>query len=133
MPSENTREKLAAAAELRIPRRHPDASLGAHVEQLETYMLESAWHQGELEQERLRTHEALHGLQETWDHLTGWEPFRRSKTETAVEDAKRQLRPDLYDAIKKAKWLIARCTEQIGRLERDAEKCSRAYTLVSGS
>lgn len=126
-------DKLRAAAEQRIPRRHPDESLAAHVEALESYMLESAWHQGELADERLRTHEALRELQEEWDHLTGWEPFKRTKTETAVEDAKRQLRPELYDGIQKARWLIARLNEQIARLDKDAERCSRAYTLVSGS
>jgi hypothetical protein len=36
-------------------------------------------------------------------------------------------------ALQKARWLIRRLSEEIERLERDATKCSRAYTLATGS
>jgi hypothetical protein len=126
-------QQLAAAAKLRVPRVERELGVRARVEALEDYLLESAWHQGELAEARLELYGQLRELEEKWDHLDGWQALKRTKTEAAVDDAKRQLRPELYDGIKKARWLIRRLSEEIERLERDATKCSRAYTLATGS
>jgi hypothetical protein len=125
-------QQLAAAAKLRVPRVERELGVRARVEALEDYLLESAWHQGELAEARLELYGQLRELEEKWDHLDGWQALKRTKTEAAVDDAKRQLRPELYDGIKKARWLIRRLSEEIERLERDATKCSRAYTLATG-
>ena len=124
---------LFAAAALRVPRLESGASPRERIEALETYLLDVAHMQGELEQARLDTHDALRHVEGEWEDLQGWEMLRRGKTDRSIDDAKRQLRPELWDAICKARWLIARLTEQIERLERDATKVSRAYTLMTGS
>lgn len=126
-------EAHQVASKLRVPVFQRETAPREKIDQLEEYMLLSAYFAGELHRERLEHHQRVADLQLEWDHLAGWEPFRRSKTETAVEDAKRQLRPDLYDAIADARWAIARLSEEIDRLERDATKVSRTYTFITGS
>lgn len=91
-------------------------------------MLQATALQGEIASLRLETHESLRTCQHEWAHLDGWQPFKRSKTEAAVEDAKRQLKPTLYDAIENAKWLIRRLDEEFDRLGTDADRCSRLLT-----
>lgn len=125
-------ECLSTAAALRVPVFEKGTPSRAKVDALEEYTLLSAYWQGECHQERLGEHGKLDDAQHEWDHLAGWEAFRRSKTETAVEDAKRQIRPDLYDTIQRTKRLVARLSEEIDRLERDAAKVSRAYTMIVG-
>lgn len=126
------RDRLDAAKGLRMPRLTRKQSERERLNLLEDYMLETAWHRGELMEGRMEVYEALQTLKEEWDHLDGWQALKRTKTETAVEDAKRQLRPDLYNGIKKAEWLIARLGEQMERLDREATICSRAYTFATG-
>lgn len=126
------RERLDAAKQLRMPRLTRKQATRERLELLDDYMLETAWHRAELMEGRMEVYESLQTLKEEWDHLDGWQALKRTKTETAVEDAKRQLRPDIYDAIKKAEWLIARLTEQMERLDREATICSRSYTFATG-
>lgn len=126
------RERLDVAAKLRMPRLTRQQGDTERLNLLEDYMLETAYHRAELIEARFEVHEQLRTLKDEWDHLDGWQALKRTKTETAVADAKRQLRPELYDGIKKAEWLIARLTEQIDRLDREATICSRAYTFATG-
>jgi hypothetical protein len=126
------REALDAAKGLRMPRLTRKQGTRERLDSLEDYMLETAWHRAELMEGRMAVYEDLHTLKEEWDHLDGWQALKRTKTETAVEDAKRQLRPDIYNAIQKAEWLIARLTEQMERLDREATICSRAFTFATG-
>jgi hypothetical protein len=126
------RERLDAAAQLRMPRLTRQQGTRERLDLLEDYMLETAWHRAELIEARLQVHEQLHTLKDSWDHLDGWQALKRTKTETAVEDAKRQVNPKLYDGIKDAEWLIARLSEQVDRLDREATICSRAYTFATG-
>lgn len=127
------REKLAAAAKLRMPRIPREQGARARIEALEDYLLETAWHQGELSEARLLLYDSLRTVDQEWEQLAGWEPFRRGKTDASIDHAKAQLRPELAQARSQAKYLIARLTEEIDRLERDATKASRAYTLATGS
>lgn len=125
-------DKLTLASQLRVPVFERGTAPREKCDALEEFTLVSAFHAAELHEERLGLHEQLRDLSSEWDHLDGWQPFRRSKTETAVEDAKRQLRPDLFDAIAGLRWTIGRLSEEIDRLERDAVKVSRAYTMLAG-
>lgn len=126
-------EVLKKAADLRIPEVPRALGPRARIEALEDHLLLTAFHQGELEQARLEAHDALRIVEDAWDHLEGWEMARRTRTNAGVDDAKRQFRPDLYDARRNAQWLVKRLGEQIERLERDAFKCSRAYTMATGA
>lgn len=129
-------ENFTRASQLRVPLwdRAGEKSTMVLSEELAEYMLLSAWYAGALHEERLTLYQAHRKMQSEWDHLEGWETFQRGKTDSSREDAKRIIRPDLYDEIQQSKWMIARLSEEIDRLNRDAEKAvSRTYTILTGT
>lgn len=119
---------LARAATLRFPdlgEKHGREKVDALVD----HITHTAILRGELEELRLGAYVDLR------KHLAELSrvPTGVTKSRPAIEEAKRQARPDLADRIDSARWLIDRCTEQIARMggtEYDA--ASRAYTLLSG-
>jgi hypothetical protein len=127
------RDVLDAATKLRMPRIPRDQGARARIDALEDYMLLIAWHQGELSEARLGLYDELRTVNDAWAELVGWENFRRGKTDASIDEAKAKARPDLARARRQAQWLVARLTEEIDRLEKDATKASRAYTLATGS
>jgi chromosome segregation ATPase len=126
-------EAVTEAAKLELALVPRELGPRARVEALEDHILVTANAQAGLGRARLEVHDQLRLLEEEWDHLEGWEMARRTRTNAGVEDAKRQLKPALYDGIKRARWLVKRLTEQIDRLEGDFQKCSRAYTIATGA
>jgi hypothetical protein len=125
-------EQLEVAAKLRIPRIPREEGSQARLNALEDHMIEATYQRADLMEARLEVYGSVRELKEAWDHIEGYQALKRTKTEAAVDDAKRQLRPDLYDGIRKGEWLIARLTEQIDRLDRETYICSRAYTFATG-
>jgi hypothetical protein len=121
-------ELLQRSVETRIPTFDPDASIEDRLSALEVHMLAVTALQGEIASTRLQSQDSLRTLQREWAHLDGWQPFRRSKTEAAVDDAKRQLNPELYDGIANARWLIERYGDEFDRLGKEADRCSRLLT-----
>lgn len=124
---------LVVAKGMRVPTFEKGVGSRARVEALESYLLQSAFAQGELSEERLDRLVMLKGHQQEWDHLDGWQALLRTRTEAAVKDAKRQVNPGLYDRLTELEWIIKRLVEEIDRLERDATKVSRAYSMMTGS
>lgn len=124
---------LDTAVTLRIPVFEREVPPKQRIDELADYMLLTAYWQGEMNAERLDLLETLKTAQHEWDHLEGWEPHRRNKTEAGVNDAKRQLRPDLYDQMKDLSWKVKRLVEEHERLERDATKTSRVYSMMTGT
>lgn len=137
MTPEKVRDLLYTAAKLRTPNFRsengsPRTPPGQKIEKLEDHLLLVARWRGALEEGRLYMFDAVKTLEDQWDQITGWETIRVGKTEKSIVDAKRKLKPELYDGIREGKWLIARLTEQIRRLERDEEHVvSRAYTMLT--
>lgn len=125
-PSEDEGSALARAASLRFPRLK-ELAPRERVDALIDYISETAIARGDLEELRLTSHinlrEARAALSLTPTGVSG-----RQR-----EDAKRASRPDLAAQVDGAQWLVDRCKEQIGRLDRDYDAASRAYTLLSGS
>lgn len=134
MGPEKVREVLYGSAQLRMPKFNGDTMPRSKIERLEEYLLATARWRSYLEEGRLYMQDALRQLRSDWDHLDGWETFRRKgeKTQASVDDAKRQINPDLYDSIQEAEFLVKRCSEAIRRLEHDDEVASRAYTFITG-
>jgi len=124
---------LETSKGLRMPVFERGTGPRVKIDELETYLLLTAWQQGELSEERLDALVTLKEIDHQWDHLDGWQGLRRTRTEAAVEDAKRQLRPDLYDQKRDLEWTIKRLSEEIERLERDSTKVSRAYSMMTGT
>ena len=107
---------------------------GMKIAQLESYLLLTAFTEGELTEERVEWESRLVPVKDEWDRMPQelWEHLRRTKTETAVNHAKRMVQPDLYDQIQDHLWMIKRLTEEIDRMEREGTRASRAYTMVTG-
>jgi hypothetical protein len=105
------------------------------IEQLESYLLETAELRQDATLAKLIVQEALDVLQREWDEIEGWEVELRTdgrRSQADVIEAKRQTRPDLYFSIQTAKRLIDRLSEQVRRLEKDDSVTSRIYTLMTG-
>lgn len=129
-------EDFVKAQRLRVPLwdRQGEKSTIALSEELAEYMLLSAWYAGALHEERLGHYAELRRLQGQWDHLEGWEMYRTGKTDSSRDEAKKLCDPDLWDELQARKWIIARLTEEIDRLNRDGEKAvSRTYTILTGT
>lgn len=126
---------LTTSIGLRVPVFDRGTPPRTKIEALEEYTLLSAHVQGDLTEERLEWMSRLVPLQDQWDHMPQeeWGHLRRTRTETAVTHAKRVARPDLYDEIQEIQWMIKRLTEEIDRMDKDASKVSRAYTMLTGN
>jgi hypothetical protein len=102
---------------------------------LEDHMILCARWLMQLERARLFMYDATRVLEDQWEAIEGYEmTMGKEKTQKAVVEAKRKLRPDLYGSIRTGKALIARLSDQIRRIERDQEVVvSRVFTMISGS
>ena len=139
MTLEEIHRTLYEAAKLKMPTfrtRNGDGPIPPRtkIAALEDYLLQTARWRGHLEQGRLQAQDAVRELQRKWDHMAGWEDYRRKgeKSVASVEDAKRQKDPGLYDSIKSGEFLVKRLSDQIRRLEHDDDVASRVYTLITG-
>lgn len=106
------------------------------IDQLEFYLMQTA----ELRQRallaKLIVQQALDVLQDEWADLEGWEvelPTNGKRTASEVLEAKRRTNRDLYSSIQTGKRLVDRLSEQVRRLEKDDQVCSRAFTFITGS
>lgn len=107
------------------------------IEQLESYLLETA-------EARQRAHEAalyisasLKNLRRDWRDIQGWEEFlseadKKKPTEAAKDMARRQVNRDLFESIESGEWLLKELNRQISRLQHDDDVVSRAYTFITG-
>lgn len=120
-------EALESSLALRVPRVR-ELEPAARSAALEDFMLDSALVCSDLARERMNALVELAGLEDEWDDLQGWEHARRGQSQASVSDAKRTIRPDLARRIKAKRWLVARCDDEMARLEKDGRLVSRAYT-----
>lgn len=139
MTLDDIRQRIDAALPIRIPQFDPNTHPAEKVGGLETYLLATAFHRGELV-------EAWHWLEEVrkkalreWNELTGYEVAlpragsSRNVTQGDVKAAKRTLRPDLASLLEDCTSLERDLERQIRRLEWDDRAASRSYTLITGS
>lgn len=126
---------LHRALPLRVPHWSEQPGGAAKVAALEDYMLLAANHRGELEEALYWAHAAGRRVKDEWDRIEGYEVAlgRGDRTEARVNEAKRTIRPELWDALQEAKRLVEDLGRQIRRLEIDDRTVSRAYTLITGS
>lgn len=128
-----TPDCLLTASRLRVPVFQPATTPRERMDALEEFMLLSAYWSGECHGARLELLGELHRLEREWAAITGWEPFRQGKTDASVDQAKATLRPDLWNELVDKRWLVKRLSDEIDRLDRDATKVSRAYTMLQGA
>jgi hypothetical protein len=139
MTLDEIRTTLHRAAALRMPRFTPETTMRERVDALEEYLNLTAIMRGDLEEARLYANGALHDLGREWEAIVGWEAHlrrrRQDATQADVYTARAEIRPDLHDGLREAKWLIARLAEQIDRLSHmgDDQVASRIYTLITAA
>lgn len=125
-------DSVAAASKLRVPVFQRGTAPRQRVDALEEFLLLSAFHQGNMSEERLGLFDELRDLEDEWEVVADWEEHRVGTTIASIDEAKKVVRPRLWQEIRLKRWQVKRLTEEIDRLERDATKVSRAYTLISG-
>lgn len=139
MTPEEAKTTVVEAAKLRMPRFTGDESTGRKIQDLESYLLDTAFHRGDLEEARMFMRELQHTFVTEWEKLEGWEGLlpggKRLKDATQVDvtTAKRNVRPDLWENISDVKHVIKLLSDAIRRLEHDDDVASRAYTFIVGN
>lgn len=126
------KDPLEVAGALRVPVFRREDSTSTKASGLEEFILVSAHWCGEMHHERRKLMEEGAAAQDEWDQLQGWEVHRRGKTDASVERAKADMRPDLWRKLQGTRRRVRALTDEIARLDRDFEKASRAYTIISG-
>jgi hypothetical protein len=132
---EEIRDTLVSALKLRVPAIDPDERPAQRIDKMESYANLTAIKRGELEEALFWLSEARKPLQREWDEIDGWQatiPKHSDRTQERVRQAKRTIKPDLYDALAECHELQSHLHRQIRRLERDADWMSREYTFLSG-
>ncbi len=125
---------IKAASRLRMPVLDPTTNPGLKISKLEEYMLQVAYHRGDLEEAIGWVLEAKHSARRTLDDLVGWDlHLRGDRTQENVLAAKAKISPEAVAVIRDADYYLERLKRQVNRLERDHDATSRAYTLVTGS
>lgn len=140
MNTEEIQKALKDAIEQRVPRIDPNIPMRQRIEAMENYMVETAYHRGQLEEAFYWTDEAYKVLKREWDDIQGWEPFLSKQqrsgsgpTQDAIRLAKKNINRDLHDSIQESKRIMEALGRQIRRLEFDYNTLSRVYTLMTGS
>lgn len=139
MDMETIEAVLYHALRIRVPTFNRDTPPREKVSALEDYLLESAFHGGELEEALFWTTELVAHFKTVIEGLDGYEVALPSKpqarlTEADVNRAKRITHPVPFEAGARARQLNTAVLRQIERLRFEAQwVISRAYTLISGS
>lgn len=121
---------LAESVALRLPTFTPEMTSRHRANLLQDHILATAIMRGRLAEMRLHAQVNLRAATAEWAKLGAGSSF---KGNAALEAHRRMRRPDIGDRIDGAKWLIARCTEEMDRFGgNDYEASSRAYTILSG-
>lgn len=128
------REFIRLASALRMPKLNPNENPAFKIARLEEYMLQVAYHRGDLEEAIGWVLEAKHEARRTLDGLMGWEMHVRGEhTQENVLRAKGKISPEAVTIVRDADYYLERLKRQVNRLERDHDAASRAYTLITGS
>lgn len=120
---------------MRVPAIDPNQHPRERIDAMENYANEVSIARAEVLEALYWLAEAKKPLQAAWDSITGWEvnaPARSSRTQEDVRQAKRRIKPDVYDALSECALLQKHLSEQVDRLNRDADWMSREYTFISG-
>ncbi len=126
-------EFIRVASALRMPKLNPNDNPSFKISSLEEYMLQVAYHRGDLEEAIGWVLEAKHEAKRTLDGLIGWEMHvRGERTQENVLTAKGKISPEAVAVIRDADYYLKRLDRQVRRLEHDHDAISRAYTLIVG-
>lgn len=124
-------EALTTSITLRVPVFEEGTMTRSKIDQLESYLLLSAFQQGQLAEARLVACDELRVKRKRWRDLSP-APGVRARTKDEREEGKRRVQPELAAEIDELEEEIERLNEEFNRLEGDATKVSRAHTFITG-
>lgn len=136
MNVQEIRERLDVALKIRVPQFDPSTPAREKISKLEDHLLKCAYHRAELEEALHWLVEAGKKLREEWDSIEGHQAMLRGSrpTKEQIDNAKRQIKPEVWDSLQELRTLVDSLQRQITRLGgTDYDAVSRAYTLISGS
>lgn len=125
-------EVLGTALIVRAPRFSTETRDAEKVDRLQDYMLATAYLDGELVEAKhfLRNFIAEKGRE--WDAIDTSAALSTSRPKKEqVTQARITLAPTLYEELRRANRVRDGIEDQIARLDRDATKVSRVYTMLS--
>lgn len=129
----NAPKSLPLTLKLRVPVFASGTAASVKIGQLEDYLLLSAYSIGEMHEERVDFETALRDLDEQWDEIEGYQALMASKTVAGADAARAKLRPDLAASRRELRHWVKQLDREIERLDNEASKVSRAYTMITGS
>lgn len=135
MDYKEIQQALHDVSHIRMP-DFPDATPPKEkIEAFEAHLLETARARHILEEAKLMLEDSYEVIDEEWLGLTGWEMYLRGKPKSQVEidEAKRQLKPDLFFSRRRCQKLLRQVGNQVRRMEKDDAVASRAYTMLVGA
>lgn len=132
MNLQEIQDTLKHAMKLRVPPIDPNVHPRERIAAMENYANEVAFHRAEALEALYWLSEAKKPLQDQWDDIDGWEATSRERTKHAEQQAKRRIKPQLYDSLQVCARLQSHLHAQVDRLNRDADWMSREYTFISG-
>jgi hypothetical protein len=133
MTLDEVKATIQEVSALRMPDFAED--LPGKIGQMEDYLLETARARHVLEEARLVLEDAYETIDDEWRAVTGYEVFLRGKPKTTgeIDEAKRQVKPDLFFSRRRCQKLLRQLGNQVRRMEKDDAAVSRAYTMLTGS
>lgn len=135
MKYEEIQQAIHDISKLRMPGFPEEMPTREKIEALETYLLETSRARGELEEARVMLEDAYEVIDDEWRGVVGYEVYLqgRPKSQVEIDEAKRQVSPDLFFSRRRCQKLLRQVGNQVRRLERDDGAASRAYTMLTGS
>lgn len=128
-------ENVKASGLLRIPSFPEDMPAAEKIAALEEHLLDTARWRAVMEALRIILEDDYEEIDDTWRNVTGYEMYLNGKPKSKedIDEAKRQVNPDLFARRRKVIKLMRQVGNQIRRLEKDDAVVSRAYTMMTGS
>jgi len=128
-------ESVHASGLLRIPSFAEDLPAAEKIAALESHLLDTARWRSVLEDLRIILEDEYEEIDDLWRNVTGYEMYLNGKPKSKddIDEAKRQVNPDLFARRRTVIKLMRQVGNQIRRLEKDDAVVSRAYTMLTGS
>jgi len=135
MTYEEVKDRIIEVAAVHLPETPEDMASRIKIEVLEAHLLYTARARGILEEARLAMEDRYEEIDDTWRKLTGYEMYLngKPKSQTDIDEAKRQVDPNLFGERRLIMKLLRQVGNQIRRLEKDDAVASRSYTMLTGS
>lgn len=136
--SEEEQEKdiLKRSASLRMPLFEAGTDPKDKIAAYEDHMMLTAYVEAQLVSEKLRCIDQLNESNDEWNDLSIDADYAGQPEKVSMAARERQRRSEDPNLFKHRRFLTQRIESlqaEIDRMERDTKRCSRSYTMLTGS